>query len=1183
MKNKIIMKRVKAVNKKPSESQIKAGNYKKGKITWNGLAITIENPKGSYRSGTDETGKPWKTKLYSHYGYINRTEGNDGDHIDVFVGPHLDSDIIFIINQINPNTGQFDEHKCMIGFINESDAKSGYLANYEKGWKGMDSIRPLTLERFKEWINHESKNSPFYKAHKQPIGSVATWADGKQYRKVSEGVWEPDKGEKSRNVKLGGGSHGWGEDDVSTATKLHDRFMNYLQNMSKEHRDIFRGGKFDWGKKQFVAQGGKLALGWRDGKVQIIKLDNLKKAYGKKDVTKLIKKQIPDKNGRIMTVYVKRDEDKTAVQDVLSFIMGLFGFGKKEQVTEKIKSDYNNNSIKDKFNISEEEWSKHYMEYFSHKKIWDHRFASKQPTTSGVKSTSSGSDKNKLGGATKGAERGKTWNVGVMRLLHSLYGDESKIEKVPVKKEEVIKTETAKELNPEQKKESENDETQAAREGYYNEKPANILNVGRDVWGAARHNFDTYEQLNADISQMEKDGTAYAFVTKKNLFGDYGLANMADRVSKGETEYKVLASFVVREYLPKMPPDNAADRDKYMAFCRAIQRLDNETTDAKTFYFGLAELFSQMFSIDKFENAHDKNGMDILELSKKEITDQIVGIVGSPMASLLSSLNGNKTLYRKIYYSMDKKVRKQFTNMGTILLSEQGKENKTSKDIQTMIFGATKMAGIKVKKGDTVVFAENLKDKIYLTKRSFENEQQQLKYENCNKMIHDLDMLEYSFSYNDGSYSEHVSSKLGINFNSKEEALSYIKKERERMREEAQNYITITRLYPEGNGQIVKAGKEKLEVAFKFPDDKTRVFGVKPNDIKQENIESIEKDINTKTTRKLDMYIESKVERVGGKSYDNLSVNEMQKILSDGLQFKALQYGNSMPDTERQYHTKWTLQSMSDLADITGLPLEQITARGKLGIAFGARGKGGALAHYEYMSKMINLTRSSGFGSLAHEWGHFLDNILSTSSVGFISTNRTTELKKVSSIDEIPHGAIYVSSRGKKETRYFFDTNAKNPRYPFAKLESGQSEPGENASHIGLYNYNITVEVPKPLKHEQLAYEIARLSRKSLHDQANEPRKEFYTKDTYLNNRTECFARAFESYIADKLEDNERKNTYLSSKKKTIGKDGKVIYPQNEARKKINSLFDEFFTELQSNKALQKAIENFINMTGVAK
>lgn len=118
-----------------------------GHIVINGLDISIENPKGSYRMGKDKNGKEWKTLMHYDYGYFKDTLGKDGDAIDVFIGPTLDSDKIFAIYQkIN---GKFDETKVMLGFKSEEQAKKAYLSCYEKGWKGFSHITEVSIDNFK--------------------------------------------------------------------------------------------------------------------------------------------------------------------------------------------------------------------------------------------------------------------------------------------------------------------------------------------------------------------------------------------------------------------------------------------------------------------------------------------------------------------------------------------------------------------------------------------------------------------------------------------------------------------------------------------------------------------------------------------------------------------------------------------------------------------------------------------------------------------------------------------------------------------------------------------------------------------------------------------------------------------------------------------------------------------------
>ncbi|MCG8381761.1 MAG: strawberry notch C-terminal domain-containing protein [Gammaproteobacteria bacterium] len=135
----------------PTQAQKEAGNYKMGHVKMQGLDISIENPKGSKRKGTSPDGTPWESEMDSHYGYVKRTEGADGDHVDVFLGANPDSDRVYVVDQKNQD-GTFDEHKVMLGFNDQQSAVDGYHANYDEGWQGMGAVTEMSMPEFKDWL-----------------------------------------------------------------------------------------------------------------------------------------------------------------------------------------------------------------------------------------------------------------------------------------------------------------------------------------------------------------------------------------------------------------------------------------------------------------------------------------------------------------------------------------------------------------------------------------------------------------------------------------------------------------------------------------------------------------------------------------------------------------------------------------------------------------------------------------------------------------------------------------------------------------------------------------------------------------------------------------------------------------------------------------------------------------------
>jgi len=131
------------------------------KIPWNGYQIAIENPAGTYRTGASEDGSEWSTRMQYDYGYVMGTVGADGDGVDVFMGRSSDAPNVYIVNQNNPETGEFDEHKVFIGFNSAGDAENAYQAAYGSGWGGFGDIQIVTIQGFKEWMGNGDQSKPY--------------------------------------------------------------------------------------------------------------------------------------------------------------------------------------------------------------------------------------------------------------------------------------------------------------------------------------------------------------------------------------------------------------------------------------------------------------------------------------------------------------------------------------------------------------------------------------------------------------------------------------------------------------------------------------------------------------------------------------------------------------------------------------------------------------------------------------------------------------------------------------------------------------------------------------------------------------------------------------------------------------------------------------------------------------
>lgn len=133
------------------------------------LPIEIENPVGSTRSGTDAEGKPWSVTMKDNYGAFTGYKGADKDNVDVFIPEGLTHDQIentksaFVIDQIDPKTGKFDEAKVMLGYPDEKAAKEAYYRNFEPGWQGLGAVTEMPLPEFKQWLASDKTAEPVNK------------------------------------------------------------------------------------------------------------------------------------------------------------------------------------------------------------------------------------------------------------------------------------------------------------------------------------------------------------------------------------------------------------------------------------------------------------------------------------------------------------------------------------------------------------------------------------------------------------------------------------------------------------------------------------------------------------------------------------------------------------------------------------------------------------------------------------------------------------------------------------------------------------------------------------------------------------------------------------------------------------------------------------------------------------
>ncbi|WP_337779808.1 LPD23 domain-containing protein [Prevotellamassilia timonensis] len=260
------------VNTEPTEAQKEAGNYKKGHVQVGTFDITIEQPQGSVRKGTDADGKQWESKMNNTYGYIRGAVGVDGDHIDVFLSNDIDGwngRKVFVVDQYNPD-GSFDEHKVMLGFNDADEAKSDYLANYENGWENgrRIDVTAVNLEDFEKWIASSKRKTKPFGEYSSVKNGVVPSGEGKtdnlrQQKAVGKSAQPPTREESIlRDVVI---EHMKGSGLDVIGTEDGQRVLDMVnEDGAKEHRVYHgSGAEFDHFDHSHMGEGeGAQAYGW---------------------------------------------------------------------------------------------------------------------------------------------------------------------------------------------------------------------------------------------------------------------------------------------------------------------------------------------------------------------------------------------------------------------------------------------------------------------------------------------------------------------------------------------------------------------------------------------------------------------------------------------------------------------------------------------------------------------------------------------------------------------------------------------------------------------------------------------------------------------------------------------------------------------------------------------------------
>lgn len=323
------------VDQNPTEAQKEAGNYKKGHVKIDGYDVTIENPKGSVRSGKDADGNEWSVTMNNDYGYIRGTEGVDGDHIDVFLSDNPETGDVFVIDQVNPD-GTFDEHKVMYGFKSALAAKRAYMANYSKGWTGLGNITRVSKEEFKKWVNSSHRKTKPFAEYKSvvPVSEKETTTNAEDTPAKSNNIVSDERYQELKNrlkQKLGQLNAGIDPEIIAIGAEMAVyhiergavKFADYCKAMVDDLGDVIRPYL-----KSFYSSARYMPQSIENGLSERMSPDSEVSQF---DVTNF-DKSVPDVMQQIENVAKEKEIEKaTSSNDVKKSPSDLFGNSEEYQ------------------------------------------------------------------------------------------------------------------------------------------------------------------------------------------------------------------------------------------------------------------------------------------------------------------------------------------------------------------------------------------------------------------------------------------------------------------------------------------------------------------------------------------------------------------------------------------------------------------------------------------------------------------------------------------------------------------------------------------------------------------------------------------------------------------------------------------------------------------------------------
>lgn len=961
----------KVVNTEPTEAQKEAGNYRMGHVKIDGMDVTIENPKGSIRRGTDADGKEWQSEIHYDYGYIRGTKAVDNDHIDIFLSDNPETGNVFVVDQVNPKTGKFDESKVMYGFASEQEARDAYLSNYEEGWKGLGKITEVTKEEFKRWIDSSTrKTKPFSEYARVKVTEV-------QKEKATDNQGNPIN--EDGTLKF---------DKIKSIDDLTD------SDFSKPYRNV--------------------ALPALP--------ENVDSAIGAEGKPVIIKKSIFEKVSKAHSF--SADESRKILKEALynPDIVGQSQPKSKKNNWIAIKIDDSSPIV-----VLEVNRNKDNVEIVGWYTLDDRNLER-------IKRQAEREDGELLILTPKGA-------AASLSTLPSDLSSESKINKKITESQE-----DNRQNNKSEKIEDYGEQISGARKDMLRDLAKTIQNTSLEslislpfskAFKKPNLRKAVEEGALRDKDARFAQATIAAFLsTKKPVSGTkdekrrqrWGQkTNVEKWAEKAYNGIKILQELFDADERVRDKVIEAAVADKYVGVAEAkaqqqrISDLNHREFNGTSYPLNIIALYNEVF--------------DRLGYPAGQDTKIPVGRIACDStfdSYSLRATNGEDW----IYSSRSLKSFEDVVDELVYLIKVANADETADHPVENF-----KIRGINPKvetTGYRVLAAKNLTtaitrgnrfavDETFPTREAALKRIEELKAKGleCSEPLERRETVgyeKYQISFAHPITREFI--PLEKEYDSKEEAIAAREEEHEelnRLANEAiaaaarksgesveKSYFHITHYYDKGSdgkyhwyyGVALDDKYGPKKTAFNtmpfFLAERlnSREEAQKQIDANKERWESLVKDVVRQ--RSNFVYFSGDNETRKGEDYRN-GKDVTAEEFANKFGFRGVQFGNWANQADRQAALNNAYDSFMDMSKIIGVSPKAMSLNGELGVAFGSRGSGAASAHYEPDEVVINLTKTRGAGSLAHEWWHALDNYFSRAAnvkLGYVTSDKRLPMRE---------------------------------------------------------------------------------------------------------------------------------------------------------------------------------------------